>query len=139
MYSSDVVELKCLFDNCLYCNRVDLNNCKIVGDSYDLELVREGLVNGGDGVRLEWLRLTMCEMDDDNWEKIAAIIPVVETVRLWEMKMEEAQLKRMVENIEEGEQRGQLKLKMLDLLGCNIDDQLIERVRRFNHFCFYDE
>ncbi len=53
--------------------------------------------------------------------------------------METSEWIKLVEVIEDNMRFGRLKLEKLRLYDCNIDDELKERVRRFNHFSSFDE
>ena len=55
------------------------------------------------------------------------------------MEMGEKEWDRLLYVIEERKGQGGRKLNWLNLWDCNIGDQLVERVRRFNYSYFYDE
>lgn len=85
-----------------------------------------------DQSRLEKLSLWNCVFDGMNWTEIIEIIAKINTVELQNMK--ECEWEDLVNVIEKEKKCGLLKLEQLEFYVCNVDDKLIERVRRSNYF-----
>ena len=129
-----VDNLNLLFSHCKYCNYVGLSNCKLIGD-LELFLLINQLKD--DDNRMEELRISSCNLDENNWKNMIQIIANIKIVQLQMMKMEEEEWERFIDVIVP--RPGAIKLKELELSYCNIGDQFVKRVRRFNYLCFYDE
>ena len=84
-----------------------------------------------DDRRMEELWIDDCEFNENNWSVMIEIILNIKIVDLWSMEMEREQWERLADVIQQ--RWGQIKSKKLDLLACNIGEQFVERVRRFNY------
>eukprot|EP00112_Aurelia_sp_Birch-Aquarium-sp1_P014541 Seg3149.1_Seg3149.2 transcript_id=Seg3149.1_Seg3149.2/GoldUCD/mRNA.D3Y31 product="NACHT LRR and PYD domains-containing protein 3" protein_id=Seg3149.1_Seg3149.2/GoldUCD/D3Y31 len=117
------------FRNCIYCNEVELRNCKIVGDGFGLRDFNEGLETKEEHSRLEELTLREFEIDEGNWRDVINIIAKIKRVRLWNIEVKASEWIKLVDAIEENERVGRLKLERLIFGDCNIDYQLKERIK----------
>ena len=125
-----VDKLNLLFSHCKYCNSVGLSDCKLIGNC-KLDILIEQLKEDDDNTRMEKLWIAECEFDKISWMNMIQIIVNMKIVELFEMEMEEEELERFIDVMEQ--RRGAMKLEVLELTYCNIGDQLVERVRRFNY------
>ena len=132
-----VDKFKLFFNNCKYCNYVGLIQCKLVGN-LGLDILKNQLDNHRD-IRMKKLWIIECQLDEENLRIWSEIIVSIETVDLSSMEMEETEWNRLIYIIEERERQGARNLEFLGLFDCNIGEQLIKRVRRFNYLYFYDD
>ena len=107
-----------------YCSSVGLEDCKFVGN-LELKGLKEVDLDG----RIEMLWLNGCTFGERQWEDFIELMVKIKRVQLDEINMEKDQWKKLVDIIENGTKEQSLKLKELKLSNCNIDAQLVERVR----------
>ena len=132
-----VDKFKLFVNHCKYCNHVALTDCKIVGN-LGLDELKNQLEDENNS-RMEVLCICNCQFDEKNLLIITEIAVKMKSVSLMLMKMAEKEWERLVGVIEQRHRNNGMKLEVLNLSYCNIGDQLVERVRRFNYLYFYDE
>ena len=130
-------KLNLFFSSSIYCNKIGLFNCKVEGNC--LKELKDAMETKEDQSRLEQLDLNDCEFDERNWTDSIEIITKIKKVVLSVIAMENSRWNDLVDKIENKSRSEILKLEWLEFEDCNIDDELVKRVRRFNYFSFHEE
>ena len=85
--------LNLFFNHCTYCHRVELANCKLIGE-LKLDLLMNQL-REDDDTRMEVLWIHDCEFDENNWSMMIQIVVNMKGVDLWRVEMEEKEWGRL--------------------------------------------